>query len=465
MLIPTFSPSTTEAVALNTNRLKQAEPQNAQQIVSGSSAQLQSKQQVSAYSVEIKYQQNNHAFTYSHLHHSSSSAGVDETASVQEVTPLLEGAKNILHFIEKRIATEKAAGASDEAIEELLQQGLAGFKQGYGEALTILQGAGELGDAVNSVVSTLHQQVITGIDDLRLSYLGESALSTDTSAEDPSLSAASSSFSPSTINSSKNDQLISFLSNGESSNNINNLLQDLASQKNEHISSMLEALGNIDTNIEYARKDSFIFQLTTTDGDSITIQASNQSDFSGTVNTNKGAENLQVSSSENSSNNRHFSFSIAGELDENETLAIEDLLSQVMSLADEFYQGDVASAYQAALALGYDQNEITGYALELKQTESYQVAASYQQFEPSDVYSNNSIPNNSYPTIDSGEIFDRIGSYAQSVLEALHKPGNHQLFNYTDIMENISEQIEAQIKSSTQQGFDSTIKGITEKLS
>ncbi|MFT5118274.1 MAG: hypothetical protein ACI9NY_001812 [Kiritimatiellia bacterium] len=457
MLIPTFLPSAIATAGLNTSdHFKQVESHNAQQIVSEPSAQHQSKSRVSAYSVEIRYQHNNHAFTYSHLNHSSSSSSVSETVAVKEVAPRLDGAKNILHFIEKRIATETAAGASDEVIEELLQQGLSGFKQGYGEALQLLEDAGDLGDEANSAVSTLHQQVISGIDDLRLSYLGESALPAETSAGAFTLSAPSSPV----INPSKSDQLISFLSKDGLSSNATNPLQDLAALKNENISSMLDALGNIETTMQYARKESFLFQLTTTDGDSITIQANNQSDFSSPFSMNTDAEHLPVNGSENSNNNSHFAFSIEGELDENETLAIENLLSQVMSLADDFYQGDVASAYAAALALGYDQSEIIGYALELKQTESFKAAASYQQFERSNVNSNNM-----YPTVGAGEIFDRIGSYAQSVLEALHKPSNYPLFNYTEIMENISEQIEAQIKSSTQQGFDNTIKGITQRLS
>ncbi len=67
-------------------------------------------------------------------------------------------------------------------------------------------------------------------------------------------------------------------------------------------------------------------------------------------------------------------FSIEGDINEDEALAINDLLDQVVALADEFYYGDVEKAFNQALEIGYDSSEIAAYMLDLQLTETQTVA-------------------------------------------------------------------------------------------
>lgn len=419
-------------VALNAEKNS---PASDQPLNSGSisAEQPSTSRQLSAYKVDIHGQQNQ-SLTYSYLSASSRSSHVSTVSDVrvEEKPPLLDGAKTILKFVEHRIATETAEGASVERIEELLQQGLSGFEQGYGEALHLLGGSDNLQDVVDDAVTTLYQQVLEGFDELRSQYLGESDDIQNT--ERPA------------VESTVEPVARHTLSSGVVANTSNNVLDIFADQKVESISGILEGLSQLDAYVEYSRRESFSFELTTSDGDTVSIQAAQQQALSGDYSVGGGYVNASESAQESS----HFSFSVEGELDEQEIIAIENLLSQVFELADEFYQGDIESAYQAALDLGYDQNEITRYALHLQQTETYQAAAVYQQLDPA----------SAQPAAEARDIFDRIGGYAQNVLEVLNSSVNYKEVNQQQLISTLAQQIDHQINPDTPSPFHENLSAI-----
>ena len=72
------------------------------------------------------------------------------------------------------------------------------------------------------------------------------------------------------------------------------------------------------------------------------------------------------------------SFSVRGELDEDELRAIGDLVSDASDLADEFFNGDIESAFNQALEIGFDAKELTGFALNLTRQEKVEVVQAYE---------------------------------------------------------------------------------------
>jgi len=72
------------------------------------------------------------------------------------------------------------------------------------------------------------------------------------------------------------------------------------------------------------------------------------------------------------------SFSITGELDEDELKAIGKLVADANDLADEFFNGDIETAYKQALKLGFDDQELTSFALQLTKVENTQVIKAYE---------------------------------------------------------------------------------------
>lgn len=73
-----------------------------------------------------------------------------------------------------------------------------------------------------------------------------------------------------------------------------------------------------------------------------------------------------------------FSFSVQGQLDEGELAAISDLVSDANELATDFFAGDVQGAFEQALELGFNEQELAGFALQLTRQEQASVVQAYE---------------------------------------------------------------------------------------
>lgn len=75
------------------------------------------------------------------------------------------------------------------------------------------------------------------------------------------------------------------------------------------------------------------------------------------------------------------SFSLQGELDDGEMKAIADLVGAAGDLADTFFGGNLDKAFEQALKLGYDDKELTGYALQLNRTQKVEIVQAYESIQ------------------------------------------------------------------------------------
>lgn len=395
----------------------------------------------------------------------SHTSALSATTAISEPAPLLDGASNILSFIEQRVASEQASGASLEDLDELLQQGLAGFVQGYDEARVILGQQDSLNETVDGSISLLYHQVVDGIADLRQSYLGE---------EKPESTVLNN--STPLNNNTTADQSISFANNATSNNTssigsiaspINALMDQLNGPQDSKILTLLDSLEEMEQvkeyAAEYANTQDFTFELTTADGDTISITANRTSSTSASSQGEEGGLGNGLSkglgtSASNTQNSQQFTFAIEGELDEGEIEAINDVMNQVMSLSEQFYNGDVGAAYQAALELDYDSSEISTYALQLKQTESYTVAAIYDDIGA------NSDPSTSSAATDLNTLLEEIGNYTQQLLQELVNPENYEKIHYAQIIDAVSQQLDQQISDDKPFTLNDSITTIMEKV-
>lgn len=129
--------------------------------------------------------------------------------------------------------------------------------------------------------------------------------------------------------------------------------------------------------------------IRTKDGDEITLkfesvkafqsqQPSLQASASGTdVSNEASAVNQPYAHYENHS----MHFSLKGELDEDELGAIADLVGSVSDLTDTFFAGDIDKAFEKALELGYDDQELAGYALQLNRVQQPDVIKTYGEIQ------------------------------------------------------------------------------------
>lgn len=242
-------------------------------------------------------------------------------------------ADRIIGFIEQRLAQEKANGASDEALQQRLQQGLEGVRQGMQEAREELEGRGMFAGKVRDDYFETFGRVQQGLDDLQKKLAGPAADTTTATSgnggqQTPVVTASGSQWDTSGVAVS-------------------------------------------------ASRD-FAMEVTTRDGDVVKINVSSARSFAAAMTSFKsdGADAsgfaAQISGEDN------FSFSVDGNLDEGEMKALSDLFSQVNDVAGTFYGGDVEAAFQQALSVGYDQNELAGFAANMTQTQTVVATQAYE---------------------------------------------------------------------------------------
>lgn len=228
-----------------------------------------------------------------------------------------QAAGTILGFIKQRIKLDKAAGASQEELLSILDEGLKGFIKGFNEAQDIIEGMGLLTPQLSKEIGETYNRVIEGVDKL------QSIIKVGSDIERPLV------------------------------NSLTMAAKSLVSEK-------------------------FSLELTTQDGDkvSIDISRSAETNIASKLENTEDSSTFSVSQQKSSSN--RFNLSINGELDEEEMLAINQLLEGVNQISVEFFEGDLDAAFNLALELNFDRQALSSLNLELKKSVKVQAIVAYE---------------------------------------------------------------------------------------
>ena len=259
-------------------------------------------------------------------------------------------AGRILGFIEQRLQSEQAAGADPSKLKGLLEQARSGVEKGFAEARKILDGMGVLQGKVASDIDDTYQKIQDGFSDLDKRFNPDAALV------------------------------------GGSTN----------------IAAYSERFA--------AQAETFDMEVTTRDGDRLRIsiaQASANWSQSGVVASSNGNGSSVVASSQSGSLQiGAWQVSVEGELDDEERAALEKLFGQVQDLSNKFYAGDLSGAFDRAMALDMDGEQLASMSLRLTQTTVRQATDAYSAVAQ-----------------DGGQAASAVNSslidYAQGLLDAL----------------------------------------------
>lgn len=274
------------------------------------------------------------------------SRGKSAVEAYQDVEPLTANkvASNILGFIERRLQMDAAEGATQEQLQSRLEAGLSGYKKGFAEASEQLKALSMLSPEIEADIGQTNDLVLKGIEDLRSKFI--KAVDQPPSEQQPAKAVAEQPVAEAVKASVKSSQQKA---------EPDLLLPTLRSGVNA--ASLRQG------SYEYASASQFSFELTTAEGDKVTIKASASLGMS----VRQGAGDAGVSSSES------MSFQVEGDLSDVELKAINDLLGHVNELAGQFFSGNLDEAFAQAVNLGYDESQIAKFALNLAQVEIEQV--------------------------------------------------------------------------------------------
>lgn len=284
-----------------------------------------------------------------------------------------EASSNILSFIEAQLRLDVSDGATQEELASRLEAGLEGFLQGFDEARDQLDSMGFLTDDMDAEIQGTYDLVVQGVAELEEEYLG--GLSIDKPVVER----------PQVVESAPVTSGVQTV--------------DVAPT----------GFASAYSREEYGQSNRFSFELTTADGDVVTIKASTTEAMLAESLTLEGQGSVYSEGRYGYQQSSRFSLEVEGSLNKQEMAAIADLLSQVNDLSESFFAGDMTGAFEQALSLGYDTSEITAFSLNLSQTAVQRVTQAYQAFAPE----------NETVQADLAQRLQPVGGFVQGLLEAV----------------------------------------------
>lgn len=263
-------------------------------------------------------------------------------------------AKNILSFIASAIGSSRSNGADPAAIEKKMADAKAGIEKGFAEAKDILQSFGAWNGSVKDDAEKTLALIYQGLD-------GGAA-----GAQPPPPPAAS----------------------GVQTANL--------------------------AALDVKRAQTFEMEIKTREGDIVKLSYSANQSAGFKASRIADDSGVEQALSAYSSNSENLSFTVQGDLNEDEKTAIANLMQGVDKLAQDFYGGDMQGAMQHAMALDMNQEQLSSLSLDLSYTQSRSAIAAYQQVGALDQHKRSSAP------LNNGEV-GTIGNFNQSLEEMLRE--------------------------------------------
>ncbi len=160
--------------------------------------------------------------------------------------------------------------------------------------------------------------------------------------------------------------------------------------------------------------------ITTTDGDVVSISFSELQEYANTERLEYKDNGKDVSGSYSTASTKYneinFSYSVEGEIDEEEKTAIEALIKDVNSLQKDFFSGNVDKAFEKAIELGFDNEQISNLSMDLQQTQKSYVSQTYTQVSEFDEKKLPTSEKELRPLIDFLEHFKQLQQKADELL-------------------------------------------------
>lgn len=143
--------------------------------------------------------------------------------------------------------------------------------------------------------------------------------------------------------------------------------------------------------------NSMTLEVLTREGDRVTVSFAQQKSMS------------QSSDSFSASAAQGWSMEVQGHLSEAEQSALATLFDDVQSLSEKFFAGDIGSALESAMNLGYDGQQLASLSLQLTQRTSFSATSPYSAVQEQ------------LPTPELESLKAPLASYVDSYMNALDK--------------------------------------------
>jgi hypothetical protein len=299
---------------------------------------------------------------------------VKESESVFDVEAVID---TVMNQISKRIDQARDNGASDEDLKGMFEAAKSGVEKGFSQAREQINAVNKLNEPLGEKITAAEDGIYKGIDNL-----------------------SDKTFNP------------------------------------ESVQITPRKLDSVEYFKSYERtQNNFEFEVTTQEGDVVKVTAmSDKESFQQALLAQVDGNELYANYSEEN-NASGFNLQVEGDLNEAEMKALESLMSQVNDLAEEFYTGDLDTAFNMAMDLTSDADQIAEFSLDLKQ--SFSSSKEYGSA------SGDAMTNYAKPSLPKG-LADPLADFAEGVKDAYEQASSFQ--NPRSLLDNLFQQMDTQAK-------------------
>lgn len=134
----------------------------------------------------------------------------------------------------------------------------------------------------------------------------------------------------------------------------------------------------------FAKAETFSLDVMTKEGDKVSIRFNSQASETASLGVYSDDDSRAISFGLERSASSSYSFSVKGDLNEDELDALTTLIQDINLIADDFYSGDVQSAFNQATELEMDKSQLMNLNVTMTQSASFSAVAAYEQVQQLD---------------------------------------------------------------------------------
>ncbi|WP_415905733.1 DUF5610 domain-containing protein [Neptuniibacter sp. QD48_55] len=134
----------------------------------------------------------------------------------------------------------------------------------------------------------------------------------------------------------------------------------------------------------YSKAESFSLDVMTQEGDKVSIRFNSEASQTASLGAYSDGNSSAVSFGLERSASSSYSFSVEGDLNEDELDALTTLIQDINLIAEDFFSGDVQDAFEQAAEFEMDKSELMNLNVTMTQSASYSAVAAYEQVQQLD---------------------------------------------------------------------------------
>ena len=264
-------------------------------------------------------------------------------------SPARNIARNVLSFVRNELREARASGASEEELQNIVNQARDGIEQGFASAREALAGRLDPESRLARQIERAYNKIQRGLErlDNRFTPNVETTPTEETPNQPPVGSPGEGGSTPPPVNA-----------------------PPVSVRRIEYTKTF---------DLQLSR--SFDLSIETQEGDKVTFSIEQFYNKQASKEFVKDENGFTVNVDRQTSRGEEISYKVNGDINEQEQAAIDALIKKVDRLADKFYSGNVIGAFRKATRVGIDSEQLASFSLNLQSSKTVEITKTYREVQ------------------------------------------------------------------------------------